>query len=538
MKRKLIVSSLVASLSLAILTSNIVHAAPYASNIRVDGTAVTFILNEPSDTLTYSINDGPAQTLDGSTKGSKTFSLNAPTDKFAITAGKNDPVGYTIPTGGTIDPVANGLSQATAEGGFNLISDDSNPLVRFNSPRGVTVSTQPNATNFGTVYVANSAAGTTAGVVRSVGDGLYALNSDQSDAFGYGDIAQDPDDRFDSAGASASSPFRVYAAPNGDVYTADFSDANGTLYRANFDLSTPADGSLVLDGIGGPSAIPDGQNHGSTTASYVEGSLAEGNLTVYTVDEDLSPGNSLWRYDIGAGPLPFSGAANRVNQTGVLIPLATSDMQRGKDGKWYLAQNRSAGAQPGIVVLDADGNSLYSSLDHSREILADPTANDILRNVQGMAVSEDQKWLAAMINDSDVAVIPLVNGIPDLENRLSINTGTDVISGRDIAFDAAGNIHYVSSGQALYRVLSPGGNTVATTTFDGTGYTFAISTVTAPTGLTISRVGDQVQIEWISGTLQESTDVAGPYTDSANQTSPYIFTPTGDMKFFRLSSQQ
>ena len=124
-----------------------------------------------------------------------------------------------------------GLSQTTAEGGFNLISDDANPLVRFNSPRGVSVSTNPNATNFGTVYVANSAAGTTVGVVCSVGDGLYALNSDQSDAFGYGNTAQDPDDRFDAGGASANSPFRVYAAPNGDVYSADFSDVNGSIFR-------------------------------------------------------------------------------------------------------------------------------------------------------------------------------------------------------------------------------------------------------------------------------------------------------------------
>jgi hypothetical protein len=53
-------------------------------------------------------------------------------------------------------------------------------------------------------------------------------------------------------------------------------------------------------------------------------------------------------------------------------------------------------------------------------------------------------------------------------------------SGRDIAFDAAGNIHYVSSGQSRYRVISPGGNTVATTSFNGTVYDFEIETVGGP----------------------------------------------------------
>ena len=405
----------IASFCSAILLEASLHAAPYASNIRVTGTTVSFILNEPADALKYRINGGPLQTLDGSTKGMKTFSLNSPTDNFSISAGKNSAVGYKIATGGTITAAANGLSQDSAAGGYNLISDDGNLNTRYNSPRGISVSVKPNSTNFGTVYIANSAAGSVGG--RTLGDGLYALNSDQSDAFGYGDTAQDPDNRFDGVGASANSPFRVFAAPNGNVYTADFSDANGTVYQSSFDLTAPASGTLVLAGIGGPSSLPAGQNHGSTTAVYVEGSLAGSDLTVYTVDEDLSPGNSLWRYDINSGPLPFAGDSNKVNQSAALIPLATSDMQRGNDGKFYLAQFRSAGNETGVAVLDASGATIFNSLAASRILLGDPSTNDILRNVQGVAVSEDQKWLALMLNNSDVAVVPLVDGIPDIANR-------------------------------------------------------------------------------------------------------------------------
>ena len=127
-----------------------------------------------------------------------------------------------------------------------------------------------------------------------------------------------------------------------------------------------------------------------------------------------------------------------------------------------------------MTVLAPDGTLLYDSLTASRTLLGNPTAVDILRNIVGIAVSPDQKYLAGLINNSDVVVLPLINGIPDLANRLVIDTGTDINSGRDIAFDAADNIHYVSSGQALYRVLAPGGFTSATTSWNGTTYDFVL----------------------------------------------------------------
>jgi hypothetical protein len=83
-------------------------------------------------------------------------------------------------------------------------------------------------------------------------------------------------------------------------------------------------------------------------------------------------------------------------------------------------------------------------------------------------------------------VIPLVAGIPDLANRLIVDTGTDVISGRDIAFDAAGNIHYVSSGQALYRVLSPGGQTLAVTSWNGNSFSFQMFVPEPASGMLIA----------------------------------------------------
>jgi hypothetical protein len=75
-------------------------------------------------------------------------------------------------------------------------------------------------------------------------------------------------------------------------------------------------------------------------------------------------------------------------------------------------------------------------------------------------------------------VLPLVDGIPDLSKRLVVDAGS-INSGRDITFDAANNIHLVSSGHQWYRALSPGGNTKTTLTWNGTTYSFTNETISA-----------------------------------------------------------
>lgn len=454
-------------------------AAPYASNVQISGTSVNFILNESADALQVIINGGAPIALDGSSAGLKNFTLTAPTDTFSIVAKKSD-TGYLVPTGAsTAGAVANGLSVATPFNATKQVGAD----VKYNSPRGVSVSTNPNAPNFGTTYVANSDVGTSGG--RALGDGLYAVRADRSDAFGYGDTAQTGSLTFTG---STSSPYRVHAAADGNVYIADFSDANGQVARLSTNLSSS---DRVLAGVGGPFPVPAGQNHGSTTA--VHAVTGPGGLTLYTLDEDLTTNavtgagstadrNSVWKYSIGTSTLPYAAMPTKVNVNNVLVATATSDMEVGADGKFYLMQNRSAGGESGVVVLNADGTTAFSSLQASRDLLGNPTAADIFRNVQGIAVSPDQAFLAVVLNNSDVAVMPLVNGVPNIANRFLIDTGADTASGRDIAFDAANNIHYVSSGQAVYRVLSPGGDMTSTLTWDGSSFAFAAA-VPEPTAL-------------------------------------------------------
>jgi hypothetical protein len=456
------------------------HGAAYVSGVSISGTSVSFVLNESADILTYSINGGPATALDGSTKGTKSFTLSSPTDTFSVTATKLEADGYTIPSGVTLPENSSGLSQPTAGGMLRLISDDLT-FVRFNNPRGVAVATNPNNPQFGTAYIANSQAGSTAAPnPRSVGDGLYALKADQTDAFGKGNTATPTG--FETP-ASIAAPNRISVGGDHRIYIADWSDGSGGVYRMSGRLTEPA---RVLAGNAGPSTLPAGQNHGSTTSVLVQSSAT--GVTLYTIDEDLTsaqftPGtsttdrNSLWQYNIAdTDVLPFAGPATKIagpllNQAGV-----SNDFDRGANGNFYLSQLRANGAEAGLFVLSADGSTvLFDSLVASRALLGVPTAADILTNIAGIAVSPDQKYLAAIVNSSDVLVLRLdAMGIPDLGSRLLINTAPDVTNARDIAFDAAGNIHYVSPGQQRYRVLAPGGYSSATTSWDGTSFSFVI----------------------------------------------------------------
>src|SRR3954451_16676793 len=92
--------------------SSVLLATPYASHVTKSGTSVMFILNQPTASLTYSIDGGAPIALNGSTNGTKTFNLGSPTDHFSIAAQNNDATGFLIPTGGTIPVVGgSGLSQ-------------------------------------------------------------------------------------------------------------------------------------------------------------------------------------------------------------------------------------------------------------------------------------------------------------------------------------------------------------------------------------------------------------------------------------------
>jgi hypothetical protein len=462
--------------------------APYASGVAVNGTDVSFVLNEPADWLGYQINGGPLTPLDSSARGTKTFSLNAATDAFSIVAKKTESVGYTIPTGGVIAGGSMGLSRAMPEAGYRLVSDPANPLTRYNVPCAVAVNTNPNSPLFGTVYVGNSTpanlpAGEGLPARNLIGGGLYATRADGSDAFGYGDVAMNPQLPNSNLPAFAtgdvtSNPFTLFIAEDDQLYGSDWTYSGGNLYAVDPRLTSATN---VFSGFAWRGPRPT--NPSSISSSYVEGSIAAGNLIVYARNEEMPTGsngefrsdNNLWRYEIDGGEVTSNVLPTRVNKEHIVGGYVRTDLDRGIDGKFYLSQWSGPSC---LVILDAEGNTIYRSRDSSPP--GPGALVDLLRNVNGIAVSPDQRWLAAMLRNSDVAVMPLVDGLPDLKRLMVVNTGPNVQNGRDVAFDAAGNLHFTSSGRGSYGVIAPGGATIATTSFDGTSFSFSVANVPEP----------------------------------------------------------
>jgi hypothetical protein len=503
-RKTLLIRGLTLTLAVVALGRTAV-AAPFASGITNNAGTISFLLNESADDVKIIFDNGASTNdLGALAKGTQSFSLGVSTN-YQIVVRKVAAPGFLTYTGTNSSIVLNGTNGAGTATTYTVvsavsfpqqISTDSNPLVNFVSPRGIAINRNPGSPYFGRVYIANSAAGTSApasgttGVARNNGEGIYLLNADQTDALGLGDTASTAGLTFNPAGAA--SPYRLHVGQDDNLYIADWSTNSGNLYYADPNLTA---GSFALKQLGGTATVPVGaaNNHGSVSAVYTEGSLLAGNLKVWTIDEDLQVNktataltqvNGLWRYDINGGPLPYGtdpaflwAASGKEG-----IAFATTqvmDLDRGTNGNFYINTYRSAGNESGTVVRNAAGTAtLYYSWNATTNLIRGPT-NDLFNSSYAIAVSPDQKYLADVRVDSRTWIIPLTNGIPDISRRLWLDSYPSVANARGVRFDPAGNLYVLSSGGQLVRVFSPGGTTVATTGNDssGTTGTFTIARV-------------------------------------------------------------
>lgn len=449
-------------------------ATPYASGFQnLGGGSYQFTTNEDADSVVVKFSDGSSQNLSAS-KGSKGFIIPAGATGFSVEVSKASGAGY--------------LTASTPGNASRLqISDDANPLMRFNSPRGIAVQTDPTAGDaFGRFYVSNSVPGSVTagannipgGAGRSgIGDGIYVLNPDQT---AYSPNAETAGIAFDSA--NSFSPIRLMIGQDKQLYIADQSDSVGNLWVATPNVTN---GQRVFPTDGGPTTVPQGQNHGSVMVGVAKGSLAAGTLTVYTIDEDLTPAiRAPRKYNIGSGPLPSDVTPQIIgpSQTNSFLINGLNDLDVRHDGKLYVTQNRANGTlESSLFVLNPDGSIFWQSPFSTQPNNADP-----LRNTVGMALSPDGSKLALVSLSGDVIFVPLLaNGTPDIDNRLLLDAFPEAASnqGREVAFDAVGNLYVVSSGYAMMRIFSPGGASTAVTSFDGTNYSFAL--VPEPTALAL-----------------------------------------------------
>lgn len=514
---------LVIALALGVGAS-VALARPYATSLTNSGGVISFRLNADADNVKIIYNGGTTTNdLGPLPKGLNTVPLSV-TGDYLIQVSKASGPGYP-------------------QGVVNQISDDANNFVKFANQRGLVVNKRPNSPYFGRIYVSVSAAGTAGG--RSVSDGIYLLNADQTDAVGQGDTPRTGGLLFDIVAANAESPGRLTLGPDDSLYISDWSDPHGGLLMTDANVATNAAAARVLFGYGGPT--PATNNHGSISSVWVEGSLAGGDLVVYSQDEDLATGNEVYRYDIGAGPLPYSDPGTLAFRFGLVFNGILTKILRGPDGKWYGSNYRADNATAaGIFAMDEFGSPLWNSLAAWRELSGNPGAFDIhFSNMRGFDVSPDGKYLAGLKgNTNSVNILPMVDGIPNMTNLVIMPTTPTTSIGRELAFDAVGNIYTVSSGQGLLRIYSPGGFSIVTTGSDGTLAIYAPSTevsVTADTNvvyeegataaaLTIKRTGELNEPLAValttSGTAARGTDYV-LRTNSVVLTEDSVIIPAG-----------
>ena len=497
------------SISLALMmgfmatSAPLARAVPYASGVRnTSGANWEFVLNEAADNVRVLRNGGNSLILGGLAAGRHTFSLTG-FSTFDIEVSKSEAEGWTS------------------------ISDPTNLFTNFTLPTGVTINTNPASQYFGTVYVGNgNPVATERG--RQMGDGVYALTADMKGVdlttftaiIDPNDITQAKAPGWTVAGETVS-PWRLALDEAGNVLASDWSDGNGGIKYASPNLTT---GGLILAGEGG---TPGSSSvHGSIAGKPVVLSGSVGNnLVVQAMDEDLSPFNGIWRWDVGNATSYDQPPTSVIDSAALDFASSWISTVNGvragnhyspQHNKWYLIQNRNAGAEAGIFVVQPDGVDgqspmiLWDSLTFSEDPNGDfdpsdaldgNTTNefiqDVFRNIGDVTMSRDGTKLfvhrVTSVSDNPfqagaVTIIPLdANGVPDIEVSGGMMTNVETIttignnlghlSGAQLEFDAAGNLYVTNSGivtgdpnasAQLVQVFTPGGNTKATTSSNGT----------------------------------------------------------------------
>jgi hypothetical protein len=495
MRRSTRSAILCAAAAATFLTTHQAFAASYASGVTESAGTISFTLNEDAQNVII-LRDGVPTSLGAQARGTLSFTRDGATN-WQIQVVQSGGLGF----GTALPSFATSNTELTPRVGVLQAQPDS-ALTRFNSPRGIDVNTSTaDLSLFGRVYVSNSptAAGTTASAALTpgvgsqlpargaTGKGLYVLDGKLAEIPGVsqGDNAITPAGiSWDPSTTSTASPYRVTVGPDGTVYVTDWSDANGTLFYSNPNLTA---GGNLFAGVGsGPNVVSSpALNHGSVAGVAVTGNLGS-NLTVWTVDEDLKqPGaadhtqdNSVWRYDVGSTVGGYSGDPTYLATYGINFVSQVADIDRAPDGKLFVTDYRANGTdEPGLSVVAEDGTILWDSLTKTTELGLD-TADVLRQTYGGVAVSKDGKWVALARVDNSVWVLPIdpTTGLPDITQRKLFNGLGATGNSRGIAFDAAGNLFMVSSGYQAMRVFSPGGTSITTLSSDGSFTTQSAAT--------------------------------------------------------------
>jgi hypothetical protein len=540
------------SVSGVLLSALSAYAHPYASSVTNNNGTIQFILNENATSVTVTFNNGTVtNNLGALAKGSNGFSLGSYTN-YAITV-------YKVGSG------------------FTQISSDSSNAVQFIGPRGVGVNQNPQRPNFGRIYVCSAWA---SGVVqdngaveytgngRTVGQGMYLLNSDMSDAIGQGTNALLGNIWLGTT--PRYSPYRVFVGTDDSVYVADlagsytaslgttglsYSPPGGGIWWAAPDFSSTTnlfntnDLATVYDGVFG---------------LYVTGSLAAGNLVITAQEWTLTgstmdgtfltpPADWQYVYNSTTNPIPISSAPYGLLTVGLGINGVLGDLTvHPTTGYIYAQQDRTAAAGDSTGTGEANNNDaelyIYDSTGVTNIWESGIGGANIFDATYGIAISPDGNWLACATGFGTTLITHITNGIPDLSTTVTnneetgpVNTANLVASRRGVVFDAADNVITslpavnVSLGYeaptptnpSVVRQYSLGYTSIATTSNDATATNGSFNLVLLPPPPTITSVtasGTSVTLTWTSP-LASDTTASFTVQSTSDLTVPFVRLP-------------
>lgn len=535
----------------------VAQAHPYASGITGTNGAgvVSFIMNEAGATVDVVFENGQTNHMGVLPVGTTNFNIGTHTSFRIICfkAGNGTPF---------------------------LISNDTNDFSFFNSPRGVGVNKNPAiGTNFGAIYVGNSATNTATNAIRGIG--LYRLNADQS--FVKGPVSLGVfKGAGDGTGFAGSSPWRLRVNDDGTVLATDSTVANAALYQIPPDLSSS---QLVLAGVGRANGTALGVHGDFFGTAKMVGSLAQGNLVLYTFDSGLatpsdtncikgpltSPGsfNCVFQYNIGAGPLPWNKRPDYAYTYG-LDGIATlrTEGEIGKDGKIICAFGRANSSNPNLQILrpfiTTNGPPLFTNNVDTIEAAARDATNWVytggvnppfnfppagidpwsggngsgVRNgtYAGVRVSPDGAYLASVDINNGVTIASMKDGIPDdgtlfgfSQGPFGATTGLNTVNSRGMDWDPANNLWIASSGQALIRCFSLGLTTTCVSSNDWTGTNGTFQLVVPSVQSSVAIVNPVASQNYVNNTVNAGVQKPGVFriTLNTNNTSGMGLTSVG-----------
>lgn len=436
-------------------------AHPYASGISNNAGTVSWVLNETATDVKIIFDNGASTNDLGSAPivGTNTFSFAGHTN-FSIVVFK------------------------AGSGAITQISSDANVDNSFYGPRGVAVNKNAKTGNFGRVYVANAYAG--AATLRITTRGVYVMDAASGDIFGRGATGATAGM---SLGTSTTySPYKLGIGPDDTVYVGDCASVTiGGVWRTDPALAA----STNIFGLANPSTngLTSGTNFGRTIGTpNVSGSLAGGNLVLTLTAWDLNLANppgtflstssgyqNIYRYNIGAGPLPWKTFPTVITNpiSYATVNTVTMDAQIAPDGKYFVTAyryNPSEGVT-NVCVLSSNGTQvLWDSKSISSTYFHDSAIDHLDFANTSISVSPDDKYVLIQgSTNTTFLLMSLTNGVPDI-STLTTNTpaASSGITCWASTWDAADNIYVTSSSSEFLRVFSLGLTTTCTTSNDAT----------------------------------------------------------------------